>query len=145
MGLHRLIYCSRARDVSRADLEEILAACERNNPAESVTGMLLFDSEHFLQLLEGGRPAVSDCYRRICNDPRHGEVEILSCGPTDFRLFERWSMRYLAGDGAKGLDLPRFTLFGTFNPYEMTASSVEQLCLHASLQLHHCATGDAAD
>jgi hypothetical protein len=136
MGLYRLIYCSRTRGLARTDLEAILASCERNNSAESVTGMLLFDSDHFLQLLEGGRRAVSACYNRISNDPRHFDVEIVSCGSADVRLFERWSMRYVAGDGAMGINLSRYSLFGAFNPYEMAGASLEQLCVHVSLQLH---------
>lgn len=137
MSLHRLIYCSRPASVSRGDLEAILDACRRNNPAGRLTGMLLFTSDCFVQLLEGGRTAVNACFQRISQDQRHRQIEVISCGPVDFRLFDRWSMHYVAQDSAAVRDLSRFVADDRFDPYAMTASSTEQLCLHLSLCAHH--------
>jgi hypothetical protein len=139
MSLHRLIYCSRPASPSRADLEAILGACRRHNPQAQLTGMLLFTSDCYLQLLEGGRGAVNACFQKICRDARHAQVEIVSYGPVDFRLFDRWSMHYVAQDGPSACDLGRFTVNDRFDPYAMTASSAEQLCLHLSLHAHQAA------
>jgi len=136
MSLHRLIYCSRPASPTRADLEAILGACRRNNPRNRLTGMLLYTSDAFTQVLEGSRAAVNACFQRICRDPRHGDVEIVSYGAVDFRLFDRWSMHYVVHEGSAASDLGRFTVDDRFDPYGMSASSVEQLCLHLSLEAH---------
>lgn len=136
MGLHRLIYCSRAVSPSRVDLEDILAACARNNPAAHVTGMLLFTGDCFMQVLEGGRGPVSRCFQRIAADARHCDVEVVHAGPADFRLFERWSMRYVPQTGPGAPDFIRFGADDRFDPFAMSAASVEQLCLSASVLAH---------
>lgn len=141
MSLHRLIYCSRPVAPARCDLEGILDACERNNPVSHVTGMLLFTSDCFLQLLEGGRGAVNACFQKISRDRRHSDIEVVSSGPIDFRLFDRWSMHYVAGAGAGACDLRRFAANGRFDPFETTPSGIEQFCVHASLQACQSVSG----
>lgn len=133
MSLHRLIYCSRPVAPTRGDLKGILEACERNNPVSHVTGMLLFTSDCFVQLLEGGRGAVNACFQKISRDRRHDDIEVVSSGPIDFRLFERWSMHYVSIAGASACDLRRFAASGRFDPFETAPSVIEQLCVHASL------------
>lgn len=132
MGLYRIIYASRACNVSLADLESILDACQRNNPLRCISGMLLFDNGHFLQLLEGDRGAVSDCFLRIAKDTRHRDVQLLICGPIEARLFTRWSMYHVATHGAQSEMLRRYQTGLRFDPFAMTASAVEQLCIDAT-------------
>jgi Sensors of blue-light using FAD. len=103
MELYRIIYASRAEGVSKQDINDILAACERNNPRRHITGMLLFDNGHFLQLLEGRRAAVSERLLKIARDPRHHDLEVLTCGPIDARLFTDWSMHHVVAHGARAL------------------------------------------
>lgn len=129
MDLYRIIYASRASDLARDDIAGILAACERNNPRLHVTGMLLLDNGHFLQLLEGRRSAVSDRLFAISRDPRHHGVEVLTCGPIASRLFSDWSMHHVAVHGANAQTLRRYLGGAQFDPFVMSAPSVEQLCL----------------
>ena len=132
MGLYRLIYASRAQDPSIEDLRAILAACERNNPAAHLTGMLLFDAGAFVQLLEGPRGPLTRRFVAIAGDLRHHGVEILTAGPIESRIFPDWSMHYAGQAGAHGAMLKRYSCGPHFDPFAMTPGAVEQMCLEVS-------------
>ena len=132
MGLHRLIYASRADEVTKEQLSAILEASERNNPKYFVTGMLLFNSGHFVQLLEGPRNALSERFVTIAQDDRHRDVEILSFGPIESRLFADWSMNYVSQYGDPSKTVRRYTSGASFDPFDMAPNAVEQMCLEFS-------------
>jgi len=91
--LVRLLYASRA--VPAVDHEELLAILKKskaNNPKVGITGVLCFSQGIFMQVLEGGRDAVSSLYNRIANDARHGDVVLLSYEEIAERRFAGWSM-----------------------------------------------------
>ena len=91
--LVRLMYASRAAAAVDQDaLLAILRKSRANNAAAGVTGVLCFSGGIFLQVLEGGRSPVSALYHRIANDPRHGDVVLLSYEEIDERSFAGWSM-----------------------------------------------------
>jgi len=91
--LVRLMYASRATEAVDQDaLLAILKRSKAHNPSIGVTGALCFSSGVFLQVLEGGRSAVSALYNRITADPRHREVVLLSYEEVDERRFAVWSM-----------------------------------------------------
>lgn len=91
--LVRLMYASRATDaVTQDDLVAILKKSKASNPGVGVTGVLCFSGGIFLQVLEGGRSAVSTLYNRIAADPRHHEVTLLSFEEISERSFACWSM-----------------------------------------------------
>jgi Sensors of blue-light using FAD len=91
--LVRLMYASRAADsVSQDELVAILRKSKANNPGIGVTGVLCFSSGIFLQVLEGGRNAVSKLYNHIAADPRHHDVVLLSYDEIGERSFSGWSM-----------------------------------------------------
>ena len=63
--LVRLLYASRAAESVDADaLGAILKRSKEHNPSAGVTGVLCFcaDAHIFMQVLEGGRSAVSALY-----------------------------------------------------------------------------------
>lgn len=91
--LVRLLYASRA--VPAVDHEELLAILKKskvNNPKVGITGVLCFSQGIFMQVLEGGRDAVSALYNRIANDARHADVVLLSYEEIAERRFAGWSM-----------------------------------------------------
>jgi len=132
MPLFRLAYLSSACRPAPEDLEAILAASRRNNDAEGITGMLLFDSDVFLQVLEGARAAVSACFLRIARDPRHRDVEVLNACNVDERLFADWSMHYVPTQGERSRILNRYSAARGFRPADLTSRSVEALALALS-------------
>ena len=97
MALLELIYTSlstAAPGVSH--VQEILESAERNNAASSITGLLLFDGERYIQVLEGISEDVEKIYDVICADERHQLVELLHKDSIAGRSFETWRMAYEA-------------------------------------------------
>jgi hypothetical protein len=93
--LVRLMYASRADESVQADaLAAILKRAKEHNPHVGVTGVLRFctNARIFLQVLEGGRNAVSALYNEISQDPRHHDVALLSYEEIGERRFASWSM-----------------------------------------------------
>jgi hypothetical protein len=93
--LVRLMYASRAAaTLGTDDLTAILRTSKERNTTSGVTGVLCFcgDAKIFLQVLEGGRAAVSATYHRIANDERHHEVVLLSYEEIGGRQFSSWPM-----------------------------------------------------
>ena len=91
--LVRLLYASRAAEAVTPDLlSAILRRSRQHNPAQGITGVLCCSGNVFLQVLEGGRPAVNRLYARIVADPRHLDTELLAYESIVERRFAGWSM-----------------------------------------------------
>lgn len=97
MALLELIYTSLAEAQNDTDdVRNILASSERNNLTASVTGLLLFDGERYIQILEGHAKDVEGLFVTISDDPRHHSLELLHKGGITGRSFETWRMAYEA-------------------------------------------------
>lgn len=93
--LTHLIYTSRATpDFNPADLPTILTAARRKNAQQSITGMLLYTSGTFFQVLEGAEAALSELFAVISSDPRHRTVTRIIDEPIAQRAFGDWTMGY---------------------------------------------------
>ena len=93
--LVRLMYASRA--AANLDNEEVAAILRKSrttNAREGLTGALCLcnSGRLFIQVLEGGREAVSRRYNRIVADPRHTDVTLLQFEEIGERRFAGWSM-----------------------------------------------------
>ena len=95
MALIELIYTSFSEaDTQERDVRDILASSETNNVATSITGLLLFDGERYIQILEGDIKDVESLYEVICQDDRHHALELLHKGGIANRSFSNWRMAY---------------------------------------------------
>lgn len=91
----RLLYYSIAsREMTMMDLKGILDVARKNNHQRDITGMLCFDNEYFLQILEGEPTAVSELFLIIGNDERHHDVTIMGVQSIEKRAFGEWNMGY---------------------------------------------------
>ena len=91
--MYRLIYKSRANQRIDWDfVNEVLGTSEQNNEDAGITGVLLASDTHFLQVLEGGFDDINRLFMRIARDPRHEDVELISFGCVESRLFGGWTM-----------------------------------------------------
>ena len=91
----QLLYFSRAdSDLGENDVKHILEHAHENNKARGITGLLLHEQGHFLQLLEGPKPEVEQLYHRIAADPRHSAVSLIFTREVTRRDFEDWSMAH---------------------------------------------------
>ena len=95
----RLLYMSNASPtVTGEQVQDILAWAREHNSANGITGVLIHGGGLFMQVLEGPEHAVLRQYVKILDDRRHHDVQILHISPTNFRIFENWSMGDLAAN-----------------------------------------------
>jgi hypothetical protein len=93
MKLTSVTYTSLARlDLQASDLEAIHRTAREQNALDGVTGLLVFNGTHFLQIIEGAEDAIEDLVERLRKDPRHNGFEIRDRRQVDARSFPDWSM-----------------------------------------------------
>ena len=93
--MHRLIYKSRSILVE-VDIETINDIVEHSkdlNRQYEISGALIATRTHFLQVLEGTYDNVNTTFFRIASDARHDNLELVSFGPVEKRLFDGWVMK----------------------------------------------------
>lgn len=138
-NVYRLVYHSHNRIVGptaalEAGINSILDASRRNNALVNVTGALMFNAGCFGQVLEGARDAVEHVFEQIQQDPRHGDVHLLSFGPVPARAFDRWSMAFV------GTSVPDAARYGTiaresgYNPSRMEAEDLFKVLHRLALE-----------
>jgi len=118
----QLAYISTAaKPMQRADLLALLERAREINREKGITGLLLYQGGHFLQVLEGKRDAVRALFAHIAHDPRHYRVTELFEQELEQRQYAEWSMGFQALDGSEWLEFP------DIDPaYEDMRSIVEQ-------------------
>lgn len=97
--LEQLLYISTISPLGGTGLSSILASARRNNQANDITGLLMFNGKRFLQVLEGPTDAVEATFARIYRDTRHRAQVVLARRTVDRREFGDWSMAYRNGSG----------------------------------------------
>jgi hypothetical protein len=79
--LYRYLYTSTMTDAEPGCIPRILRTAKHHNVRLHVTGLLIFDGQHFCHYLEGNRPTLDSLLQQIMLDSRHAEVHILAQGP----------------------------------------------------------------
>ena len=106
-SLKALVYRSRAvRSLSPAELHELTSFSQSRNSRESITGLMLYDNDHFFQWLEGPPANVNRVMNSISHDARHTDVQVLNAQSLPSRRFGGWNMK-LATPGPVGDALRR--------------------------------------
>ena len=136
--LVRLMYASRAgAGVDTEELHAILRHAKTANPKNGITGALCFADGIFIQVLEGGREAVSALYSRITADTRHKDVVLLAYREIDERHFAGWSMGQVTLARLNPALLLKYSECARLDPYKLsgtvTAALFEELVATASI------------
>jgi hypothetical protein len=92
--IEQLLYISTVSSTEAVDLDTILATSRRNNRANGVTGLLMYNGKRFLQVLEGPAEAVEATFNRIRRDSRHRGAVLLARRTIEQREFGDWSMGF---------------------------------------------------
>jgi hypothetical protein len=101
MTLKSLTYTSLARlDLDASELEAIHRTAREVNALEGITGLLVFNGTHFLQIVEGAPQAIDELVDRLRRDPRHSGFEIRDERQVDQRSFGSWSMELVRVSGS---------------------------------------------
>ena len=132
--MKRLIYCSQATyDIDPAELVALLETSRRNNAPAGLSGMLLYSSQSFLQVLEGDPGALTATYARIKADERHTNLRLLLEAEVSGALFPDWTMGFdHVDDEELAEDLDGFTAatrYPLVNPDLVTNAGVAQTLL----------------
>ena len=77
---------------------EILDEAIAFNKRSDISGCLLYDQGYFVQILEGERTVVEVLYQKIKKDPRHFQIDVLSKGESQNRIFKSWNMGFINMD-----------------------------------------------
>ena len=95
--MKRITYVSRlAKRLSDEQLRHIGDVSARNNLRDNITGVLIYVSGLFFQIIEGEAHAIDRLYARIRRDPRHGDLVCLKAETNRRdRLFPNWSMQLI--------------------------------------------------
>ncbi|MEO8836066.1 MAG: BLUF domain-containing protein [Caldimonas sp.] len=124
--LVRLLYASRTAKTVNADaLGAILKRSKENNAGLGVTGVLCHcaNAQLFLQVLEGGRSAVSALYNRIAQDERHCDVVLLSYEEIGERSFSSWSMGQVSMSRLNPALVLKYSQSATLDPYAVSGAA----------------------
>jgi hypothetical protein len=93
MDMKSLAYTSLASlDLTAEDLEDIHRTALRRNALDGITGLLVFNGTHFLQVVEGSSAAIDELIERLRRDDRHSGVEVRDERGIETRSFPDWSM-----------------------------------------------------
>ncbi|MEA3641021.1 MAG: BLUF domain-containing protein [Lamprobacter sp.] len=104
----QLCYASTAtQDFSRGELLELLTYARKHNAEKSITGLLLFQGGHFLQVLEGEPNVVRELFKQICKDQRHTDIALLFEELVSHSQYPDWSMGFQALDGNEWMEFPK--------------------------------------
>ncbi|MFL4469771.1 BLUF domain-containing protein [Tateyamaria armeniaca] len=136
MKLTRLTYYSQRNPSEKLDVDDLISVCQRNNNRQFLTGLLYFNGDHFLQVIEGGRVEVSALYHRIARDPRHSNIILLSCVDVRERLFPKWSMGLHQGMNDRTRDIfLRYFSTDEVNPETVDVESLLDVLQDLSAEL----------
>ena len=92
MKLTSVTYTSLARIDGTSELEDIETGSREWNARNDVTGFMIYNGTHFLQLIEGAETVIDDLVDRVRQDPRHTGFEIRDRQKVDRRSFPGWPL-----------------------------------------------------
>lgn len=93
--LIEIVYSSETPEPLGGDaVRALLDHARRKNTEWGVTGLLCYDHNQFLQIIEGEMDVIMDLFHSIQNDPRHTNLKILHEGDIEARAFTDWKMAY---------------------------------------------------
>ena len=122
--LVRLLYASRpAAPLTTAVVDVILAQSRAHNARLGITGILCYNRETFLQVLEGGRDEVCELYNTIVRDDRHAQVRILSFEEISERRFGHWTMGHVDVSTVNPSLLLKYAELPLLNPFNCSGKA----------------------
>jgi Sensors of blue-light using FAD len=105
-SLISLIYASRSTEFFHEhEIPDLLQQARIANARQEITGMLLYVSGSFLQVLEGQPEMVDVVFSRIIWDKRHTESRLIARESIVERAFEGWTMMHKTLDPVEAGEL----------------------------------------
>ena len=99
MRLKSLTYTSVAKPGLAVDEVAAIHQTARHlNSIDGITGLLVYNGRHFLQVIEGAESAIDDLVRRLLVDPRHSALTVEDERTVEPREFPHWAMEFVGVD-----------------------------------------------
>ena len=92
MKLTSVTYTSLAHINGWSEFEELETSSREWNARNDVTGFLIFNGNHFLQLIEGPETVIDELVERVRSDPRHTGFAIRDRQKIERRSFPSWPL-----------------------------------------------------
>jgi len=109
-----IVYISSAKlGLTHGEILNIIEDSRINNEKNGLTGLLLFNSGNFMQLVEGEESDVDALYKKIEKDRRHAEVKLLLKESITHRNFSNWTMGFKNIEKLKEINPGFFSSFLT--------------------------------
>ena len=97
--MKQLLYSSRVvTEPELDDLQSLLAGARARNARLGITGLLIYGSQRFVQILEGPIDAIDEVFADIREDRRHTSVVTMHETFIDFRSYPKWAMAFQCSD-----------------------------------------------
>lgn len=123
----QIVYRStQTRPFSLKDLHGILEKSRTKNAQLGITGVLFYDGNDFIQVLEGGEGEVQYLYGALLSDPRHRDVTILSQAVIAHREFGNWAMAFAHPETVGANDDALLAYDDDLTDFDITASRARQ-------------------
>lgn len=118
-NLIHIVYvsCSRKK-LSEIELDDILSEIRPKNRKNNITGLLLYNDEIFIQVLEGKSEIINNLYERLKNDDRHVNVVTILKENIKQRSFPDWSMGYHKLSKEESKKLPGYSNLMSANDFK---------------------------
>ena len=93
--LHSFCYVSSSKNLSAIDLEQLFYYTKRNNTELGISGLLIYNSGNFLQVLEGSIEKVNTLFNKISQDQRHSNIIKLIDSELEERIFQDYEVGFV--------------------------------------------------
>jgi len=105
-SLISLIYASRSTEqFHEHEIPDLLHQIRLSNAKQEITGMLLYISGSFLQVLEGQPQMVDAVFSKILADKRNTQIRAIARESIPARAFEGWTMMHKTLDPVEAGEL----------------------------------------
>jgi hypothetical protein len=88
---------------------------------------MVFNHEYYLQVVEGGRTAVSELLGRLYKDSRHQDLTLIEFDHIDSRSFGDWSMQFVPAASMSKKMVLHYSPSSRFEPQKLTKVSALEL------------------
>lgn len=93
--MYTICYVSSARvGITQEELTKLFGITEENNSAHNITGILLYESGKFLQVLEGNEVVLKNLFEKIEADSRHNNIFVILNQKCKRKIFEKYASRF---------------------------------------------------
>lgn len=94
--LKQLIYASSKNgDYSIFELNNLLKASAKRNKDNEISGYIVTDGQHFLQVIEGEEDKVNRLYKKISRNKKHTNINFIGSKQIKYRSFKKWNLGYI--------------------------------------------------